>query len=148
MFGNKPILSKEQEQRVLEAIREAERNTSGEIRIHIEKHCKTEAYQRAVEVFEKLGMTQTEQRNGVLIYIALSDHLFSVIGDQGINEKVAQHFWEDEIELMRSYFKKGEMAEGLVRGILAVGEQLKQYFPYGKNDVNELKDDISYGKDV
>lgn len=148
MFGSKPILTKEQEQRVLEAIGQAERNTSGEIRIHIEKHCKTEAYQRAVEVFEKLGMTATEQRNGVLIYIALSDHSFAVIGDKGINEKVEPHFWEDEIELMRSYFKKGEMAEGLVRGILAVGEQLKQYFPYGDNDLNELKDDISYGKDV
>lgn len=141
-------MDKTQEKRILAAIQEAERNTSGEIRIHLENHCKATPYERAVELFEKLGMTKTELRNGVLVYVALKDHQLAIIGDQGINEKVPGNFWESEIELMKGFFAKGEIAEGLAQGVLAVGEQLKRHFPYATTDKNELQDDISYGKDV
>jgi len=148
MFGSKPLLDKKQEQRILDAIAEAERNTSGEIRVHFEKTCPTDPYKRAVQVFEKLGMTATQQRNGVLVYMAMRDHRFAIIGDQGINEKVPENFWQSTVTLMREYFAKGDIPEGIAQGILQAGIQLKRYFPYTEGDVNELKDDISYGKDI
>ncbi|MEQ9187931.1 MAG: TPM domain-containing protein, partial [Cryomorphaceae bacterium] len=104
-------------------------------------------YTEAVEMFEKLGMTKTEQRNGVLILVALDDHKFAIIGDTGINEKVPKGFWNDTKELMIGHFKEGRIVDGIIEGITDAGEQLKQYFPYQKDDTNELKDDISYGKD-
>ena len=142
----KPPFTKDEEAKILAAIKAAENKTSGEVRIHIEKRCKKEPYQEAIEVFEKLGMTKTELRNGVLILVALEDHKFAIIGDKGINEKVPPNFWEDTKELMVSHFKDGRIVDGIVAGIVDAGKQLKQYFPYQQDDTNELKDDISYGK--
>jgi uncharacterized membrane protein len=142
----KPPFSKAEEQRILDAIKAAEENTSGEIRIHIERKCKKDVYTEAVEVFERLGMTKTVLRNGVLILVALDDHKFAIIGDQGINEKVPSNFWEETKELMVDHFKAGRIADGIIEGITDAGQQLKQYFPYQSNDENELDDDISYGK--
>jgi uncharacterized membrane protein len=142
----KPPFSKAEEQRIVNAIKAAEENTSGEIRIHIERKCKKDVYTEAVEVFERLGMTKTELRNGVLILVALDDHKFAIIGDQGINEKVPSNFWEETKELMVDHFKAGRIADGIIEGITDAGKQLKQYFPYQSNDENELDDDISYGK--
>lgn len=145
MFEQPPF-TKAEEQRIIDAIKAAEENTSGEIRIHIERKCKKDVYAEAVEVFERLGMTKTELRNGVLILVALDDHKFAIIGDKGINEKVPQNFWEETKDLMLAHFKEGRIADGIIEGITDAGEQLKQYFPYQSNDENELDDDISYGK--
>jgi len=142
----KPPFTKQEEAKIVNAIKTAEKNTSGEIRIHVEKHCKTEdTYERAIDVFEELGMTNTEQRNGVLIYMAIADRKFAIIGDQGINDVVPPNFWDTTKNLMIEHFKKGEMAEGFATGILHAGEQLKTHFPYQDDDENELDDDISYG---
>ncbi len=140
------FLSKEQEKTIVSAIKEAELNTSGEVRLHIEPRCKTDnAVERAKEVFAELGMHETELHNGVIIYVATKDHKMAIWGDKGIHEKVGQSFWEDEIVLMKKYFQADDYESGLRDAILLVGQKLKEFFPYQKNDVNELDDEISYG---
>ena len=99
-------------------------------------------------LFQKLGMTQTELRNGVLIYLAIKDHKFAIIGDSGINQLVAADFWNETKETMLSLFKEGKFADGLSKGILMAGEQLKANFPYQSDDVNELSDEISFDKNL
>lgn len=139
--------SSEQKKRIKAAIEEAELNTSGEIRVHLENHCKSEnVLDRAAQVFAQLKMHETEARNGVLVYMAVKDHKFAIIGDGGINAKVEEDFWDTTMEKMLARFKAGELTQGLVDGILCAGERLKQYFPYQKDDINELSDDISFGK--
>lgn len=139
--------SSEQKKRIKAAIEEAELNTSGEIRVHLENHCKSEnVLDRAAQVFAQLKMHETEARNGVLVYMAVKDHKFAIIGDGGINAKVEEDFWDTTKEKMLARFKAGELTQGLVDGILCAGERLKQYFPYQKDDINELSDDISFGK--
>lgn len=145
MFEKSPF-NKEEEAKILAAIKEAERDTSGEIRVHVDKRCKNDPFDEAVKVFNKLGMYKTELRNGVLVFIAIEDHKFAIVGDSGINEKVPKGFWNETKELMLGHFKEGRIADGIVEGVLDAGAQLKQFFPYKKDDINELKDDISYGK--
>jgi uncharacterized membrane protein len=140
------FLSKEDEKRVAEAIGKAEKQTSGEIRVHIESSCKYEVLDRAAEVFKLLSLHKTKQRNGVLIYMSINDHKFAIIGDAGINALVPNDFWDSTKEMMLEHFKKGEFALGLITGIEMAGNHLKQYFPYQENDINELSDEISYGK--
>jgi len=130
---------------IANAIRVAEMNTSGEIRLHIEKYCKGNVLDRATYVFEKLEMHKTQLRNGVLFYLAVEDHKFAILGDAGINQKVAVDFWEKTKELVLSKFKEGNITEGLTNGILMAGEQLKEHFPYLTEDKNELTNDISFG---
>ncbi len=139
------LFSKAQKLQITEAIKAAELNTSGEIRVHIEKKCKADALDRAAYIFEKLGMHKTALRNGVLFYLALDDHKFAILGDVGINSKVPENFWDEVKELALSYFREGNYSEGLEKGILKAGEQLKSHFPYQKDDVNELDDEISFG---
>jgi uncharacterized membrane protein len=132
---------------IMAAIQEAERNTSGEIRVHIENNCEGDVLDRATEVFAQLHMHLTKQRNGVLFYVAIKDHQFAVLGDAGINAIVPDHFWEDITEEVIGHFKKQEYAKGLSKGIIMAGEQLKSHYPYDdKGDLNELSDDISFGK--
>ena len=138
--------SEENKVQIANAIKAAELNTSGEIRIHIEKFCKEEVLDRAAYIFEKLNMHKTKLRNGVLFYLAVEDHKFAILGDAGINQKVSKDFWEETKETILNEFKEGNLTEGLSRGILMAGEQLKEHFPYQKNDVNELSDEISFGK--
>ncbi|MFD2696556.1 TPM domain-containing protein [Mesonia sediminis] len=140
------LFTQQDENEIINAIKAAEKNTSGEIRVHLESKCKGPAFERAKEVFEKLEMHQTEQKNGVLFYVALEDHLFYILGDQGINDRVEANFWESTKELVIEYFKKAEFKQGLIAGILKAGEQLQNYFPYQADDVNELSDEISKGK--
>ena len=139
------FFSKEEKQKIIRAIEEAEKNTSGEIRVHIEKDCKTEVLDRAAYIFEKLKMHKTKLRNGVLFYLALEDRKFAILGDAGINKVTPDNFWEDIKTNMLTYFKEGKFADGLVKGILMAGEKLKKHFPYQQDDVNELSDDISFG---
>ncbi|WP_394907612.1 TPM domain-containing protein [uncultured Mesonia sp.] len=140
------LFTQQDENEIINAIKAAEKDTSGEIRVHLESKCKGPAFERAKEVFEKLEMHQTEQKNGVLFYVALEDHLFYILGDQGINDRVEANFWESTKELVIEHFKKAEFKQGLIAGILKAGEQLQNYFPYQADDVNELPDEISKGK--
>ncbi|WP_346862781.1 TPM domain-containing protein [uncultured Draconibacterium sp.] len=138
--------TEESKLQITNAIRVAETNTSGEIRVHIENRCKGDVLDRAAYLFEKLEMHKTELRNGVLFYLAVEDHKFAILGDGGINAKVANDFWESTKEVVISKLKKGLYAEALSDGIIMAGEQLKANFPYQDDDVNELSDEISFGK--
>ncbi|MCX2740712.1 TPM domain-containing protein [Pontibacter anaerobius] len=140
------IITPDDEQKIVAAIQEAEQKTSGEIRVHVESNCKGDVLDRATEVFAELHMHQTEQRNGVLFYLALEDHQFAVLGDAGINAIVPDHFWEDITAVVIKHFKQKKYAEGLALGVHMAGEQLQAHFPYDRHgDTNELSDDISFG---
>jgi uncharacterized membrane protein len=138
--------TKEQQQQIVEAIKQAEHNTSGEIRVHIEERCKIDVLDRAANIFAKLKMHKTQLRNGVLFYLSVEDRKFAILGDGGINAKVPADFWDSVKNAMLEQFKMGNQTEGLVKGILMAGEKLKAHFPYQKDDVNELSDEISFGK--
>ena len=141
------ILNREEDRRVVEAIQQAELNTSGEIKVHIENHCRDNVEERSLVIFNHLKMNETKQRNGVLIYLAVKDQKFAILGDEGIDKVVEADFWNDVRDLMAAAFKEGRFAEGLEQGIQRCGEKLKAYFPYQSNDVNEIPDEISYGND-
>ncbi|MBI3233431.1 MAG: TPM domain-containing protein [Bacteroidetes bacterium] len=133
-----------EEELIVSAIRYAEHKTSGEIRIHIEASCSSDAYKRSVEVFNELKMHETEARNGVLIYVAFKDQKFSILGDTGIHEKLGDLYWEDLKKQMAEKFSKGLLCNGIVLGIMEIGNQLSFHFPYRKDDANELSDEISF----
>ena len=140
------MLSEKDLTEITAAVKQAELQTSGEIRVHVDTHPlpeKTTALERTVQVFEELQMHKTQQRNGVLIYLNLLDKQFVIIGDEGINQKVPENFWEDIKDLMRYYFKRNELKNGLVKGVEQIGLRLKTYFPYHKDDINELPDHVS-----
>lgn len=139
------FLTHDQEQQVVAAIRDAEKTTSGEIRVHLEKHSKIEILERAAEVFHWLKMDNTIQRNGVLIYVAVEDRSFAIFGDKGINDVVEDDFWESTKDAILEQFKKGDFTKGLIDGVLLAGEQLQKYFPWDHTDINELSDEISKG---
>jgi uncharacterized membrane protein len=139
------FLSKEEELEVVEAIRIAEKNTSGEIRVHIEKTTSIDPYDRATAIFHELKMDETELKNGVLIYLAVEDHHFIICGDKGINDLVEPDFWDCTRDAMASQFKKGNFKQGLVDGILRAGDRLQKYFPWQHGDTNELSNEISKG---
>lgn len=138
------FITREQQERILSSIREAEQNTSGEIRVHIETTITGDVLDRAAWIFRKIGMHKTESRNGVLFYLAITNKSFAVIGDMGINSKVTDSFWDDIKAVLEEHFKKGKFTEGLVKGILMAGEQLAVHFPWDKDDINELPDEISF----
>lgn len=140
----KPLTQKEEKQ-LLQCIEEAEQNTSGEIRVRIDKWCKSDALFKANNLFLSLEMDKTELRNGVLIYVAVKEHKFAIVGDVGINNVVPKDFWESTKDKMKERFAKGDIVGGICNGIKEAGEQLKQYFPFQKDDENELPNEISYG---
>lgn len=140
------FFSEEQKQRIQAAIKQAELNTSGEIRVHIESRCKGDVLQQAIHVFEKLGMHATKDRNGVLFYLATRDRKFAIYGDKGIDEVVPSDFWNTIRNQMESLFHEQEFVEGLCAGIEMAGEKLKTFFPHQKEDTNELSDELSFGK--
>jgi len=137
--------SEENKLQISNAIRVAETDSSGEIRVHIEKHCKSDVLDRAAYIFDKLEMQKTKLRNGVLFYLAVEDKKFAILGDAGINQKVPEDFWESIKEAALIKFKDGLYADGLAEGIISAGKQLKEHFPYHSDDVNELSDEISFG---
>ncbi len=135
-----------EEQEVVAAIREAEKNTSGEIRVHIENTSNGDVDARALEVFSMLKMYNTRLQNGVLIYISVEEKAFAIYGDKGINTIVSSTFWDDTIALMKSHFKQGDFKQGLVDGILKAGQELQTHFPWdATNDIDELPNTISKG---
>lgn len=139
------FLTKQEEQEIVEAIRVAETNTSGEIRVHIEKTTSIAAFDRALEVFHMLKMDNTKLQNGVLIYVAVQDHAFVICGDKGINDAVPNDFWDCTRDVMQQHFKQDHFKQGLVEGIKSVGEKLQHYFPWESDDTDELSNEISRG---
>jgi len=135
----------EEETLIIAAIRKAEAKTSGEIRVHLEKHPHGTALKEAERVFRKLGMHKTTERNGVLIILIPEEKKFAIIGDKGINDVVEADFWDSERDLMQDYFRKGQFCAGLVAAIDDIGEKLKMFFPSKDSNENELPDNISYG---
>lgn len=142
----KDFFDKHEQQAIVEAIRLAEKETSGEIRVHVDKTCTEDVLDRASHWFAKLNMHKTELRNGVLFYLSTADRKFAIIGDAGINAKVPHNFWDSTKDLVLGNFKEGRYAQGLIEGIAMCGQQLKAHFPYQSNDTNELSDEISFGK--
>lgn len=140
------LFTAQDEADVKQAILNAELDTSGEIRVHLEATCQGDVLDRAAFVFEKMGMHKTKMRNGVLFYLAVKNRKFAVIGDVGINTNVPESFWENLNMEMLGYFRENRFAEGLIYGIEQTGDYLKKVFPYQRGDVNELPDEISYGK--
>lgn len=136
----------EQQSEILAAVKEAEKSTSGEIRVHIENECREDVLDRAAWIFRKLNMHKTAERTGVLFYLAVRDHKFAIIGDSGINAKVPEGFWDEIKDLMETSFRESRFTSGLKEGILLAGSQLKAHFPYLKDDINELPDEISFNK--
>lgn len=139
------LISAKDESRIVDAIRLAELNCSGEVRVHIEANCKDDAKARAIQLFEKLGMTKTKLRNGILIYVATNDHKFAIIGDQGINDLVGHDFWDDVKEKMLDHLKQGQIADAVCLAVTMAGEKLKIHFPFERNDKDELSNEISFG---
>jgi uncharacterized membrane protein len=140
------FLSKTDEEEIVAAIVIAEKNTSGEIRVHIEENSTKPSIERAKEVFHILNMDATELKNGVLFYICTATKSFAILGDKGINDLVAHDFWNSTKDVVIEKFKKGKYKEGLIKGILEAGIQLKKHFPYNsETDTNELSNEISRG---
>ena len=134
--------------RIVQAIGVAEKETSGEIRVHVQPSVRGADIQTvAARTFERLGMTKTALRNGVLLFIASDDHRFAILGDRGIHEKVPPGFWDEIAAKLTIRFKNGEFTDGIVDAITAAGEKLKQFFPRAADDVNELPDDIDVTND-
>lgn len=145
MAKAKDFLTPAEEEAIITAIGQAENNTSGEIRVHVENHSEKPPLERAQEVFQQLGMQATQARNGVLFYIGVSDHTFAIIGDEGIDKVVESDFWDCTKDIVIGHFKEGRFSQGLVEGILRAGDRLKTYFPFTDGDKNELPNTISKG---
>jgi len=139
------FLTKEQQEQLRASIREAEKKTSGEIRIHIETKLAGDVLDRAAWIFKRIGMDKTADHNGVLFYVALGPRKFAIIGDKGINARAPEGFWNNISDVIRKNFLEGRFTEGLSEGILMAGTHLSEHFPYRKDDINELPDDISFG---
>jgi len=137
------FLSEKEEKRIIEVIKIAEKNTSGEIRVHLESNKQKPSMQRAWEVFKHIGMQNTKEDNGVLFYVDIIHNVFTVIGDKGIDKVVPSDFWVSIKDQVINHFKNEEFADGLIAGITEVGYKLKAYFPYQSDDINELPDEIS-----
>ena len=145
------FLTPEDEQRVVDAIRLAEKATTGEIRVHIERRCRREPLEQAKHVFARLGMHRTRQRNGVLLYIAHKDRKAAIFGDEGIAEKVGEDFWESEFTTLQAHFKRGDYADGIEQVVGDMGAKLREFFPGDGLDAtenpDELSNQVSYGED-
>jgi len=147
MMKASTFFTPEQQESIVRSISEAERATSGEIRVHIETSCKASVLDEAAWLFRKLGMHKTADRNGVLIYLALKEKNFAIIGDSGINAVVPPGFWDSIRDHMQQRFSQAQFTEGLVEGVMMAGEKLREHFPRSKADVNELTDAISFDND-
>ncbi len=137
------VLHPSDQEKIVDAIRAAERNTSGEIKVHVEARCAGDPYKRAAELFQRLGLTKTRERNAVLIYVATRDRKFSILGDSGIHEEVGSAFWADAAQRMRVAFARGAYGEGIAGAVQAVGARLAKRFPRRADDVNEIDNEIT-----
>jgi uncharacterized membrane protein len=141
------FFSEGEKARIVQAIRDQERRTSGEIRVFVESRCRfVDPVDRAMEVFNTLEMEKTEHRNGVIIYIAVKDQQLAVFGDEGIHKKLGNDFWQAEVSKMLKAFNSENFAEGIIHIIGEIGNALYIHFPYDRSDKNELPDDIVFGR--
>ena len=138
------FLTEEEEQRIVNAIKDAEEFTTGEIRVHIEFKCKKDPLERAKAIFHELEMDQTEARNGVILYIATKDRKVAIFGDEGISSQVEEDFWEDEIDTLIGEFKQQNFERGIQSVVRDIGEKLKRFFPSDGTDPNELDNEITF----
>ncbi len=148
LFRKKDFFSHGESKLIVDAIQNAERQTSGEVRVFVESRCRfVDPLDRAAELFFGLKMDQTQERNGVLVYVAIKDHQLAVLGDTGIHEKVGDEFWQKEVAKMISEFNRDNHAEGIAKVVEDIGAALKQHFPcQGEKDKNELPEDIVFGR--
>ena len=137
----------EESQLIVDAIRYAERRTSGEVRVFVESRCKfVDAIDRAAEIFFGLQMDETDNRNAVLLYLAMKDHQLAIFADEGIYKKLGQEYWNNEVKILISEFNRNDYAAGIRHCVTDIGEALYQHFPFdNKTDKNELPDDIVFG---
>ncbi|MGN6267948.1 MAG: TPM domain-containing protein [Ginsengibacter sp.] len=144
----KPFFTEEQNEKIVNAIRDAEMQTSGEVRIFVENRCKyVDALDRAKQLFDNLEMGRTELRNGVLFYIAIKDRQLAIYADEGIHKAAGPDYWKNSVKDILSVFSKENTTEGIIASISKIGQALKTYFPYEKEiDKNELPDEIVFGK--
>lgn len=142
------LFTEQEQEQISNAIAEAEKATSGEIRIAIDEHCEGDAFEKATSYFTKLGMDKTSRHNGVLIFLAYADHKFAIIGDKGINRVVPEDFWEMTKVAMKAHFSSGNLALGIIAGVVLAGEKLAQFFPSENDDINELPNDIIYMNEI
>lgn len=143
MSNLEDFLSSKDEERIVEAIRVAEKNTSGEIRVHIENNCANDIFEHTMEVFHYLKMDNTKQQNGVLIYVAIQNKSFVIYGDKGINAVVDENFWNSTRDIISFHFKKGNFVKGLIEGVDKAGKELSKHFPWFNGNSNELENTIS-----
>jgi uncharacterized membrane protein len=146
MKSAESFFTKEQKDIIVRAIKDAEKQTSGEIRVFIENTCKGDILDRAAYLFRKLGMTKTCERNGILFYLSIARQQFAILGDTGIHAKVPEGFWDSVRDKLEEHFKTGDFTGGLSEGIRMAGDKLKTFFPRKLDDVNELSDEITFGK--
>ena len=146
LFRKKQLFSKEEQHLIVSAIKEAERCTSGEVRVYVERRCSyVDALDRAVEIFHQMNMQHTQERNAVLVYVALKDHQLAVFGDEGIHQKVGSEYWNTEVIKMIHDFNRENYAVGIAGCVQDIGQALKEHFPWTDKDENELSDDIQFG---
>ena len=147
-FTRKPLFSPAEQEQIVSAIQSAEKCTSGEIRVYVESHCRyVDAMDRDTQIFAALGMEKTAARNGVLVYVALKDRQLAIYGDRGIHQKVGDAFWNQQVKDILAHFNRANYAGGIAAVVAAIGKALDQHFPYdGGTDVNELPDDIVFGR--
>ena len=144
----KEFFSKEENEMIVKSILDAEKQTSGEVRVFVESKCRfMDALDRAVEIFAELKMQNTAQRNAVLVYVAIKDRQLAVYGDAGIHQKTGDEYWKAAVSNMLSHFNKENYADGIANCVTMIGKALQQHFPYDKDlDKNELPDEIIFGK--
>jgi uncharacterized membrane protein len=141
------FFSPEEQRLIVSAIQNAERCTSGEVRVYIESRCSyMDALDRAIEIFAQMGMQATEERNGVLVYVAIKDQQLAVFGDEGIHRKVGNEYWDTEVKKMIMDFNRDNYAKGIAGCVEDIGQALQQFFPYSDKDKNELSDEITFGR--
>jgi uncharacterized membrane protein len=145
---SKKFFTEEEQELIVDAVREAEQRTSGEVRVFVERRCRyVYAIDRAIELFEQLKMDQTKDRNAVLVYVAIKDRQLAIFGDEGIHKKVGDEYWAAEVVKMIKAFNRDNMGDGLVQCVKDIGIALHEHFPYDKDtDKNELPDDIVFGR--
>ena len=143
----KQFFSPEEQRLIVTAIQNAERCTSGEVRVYIESRCSyVDALDRAIELFAQMGMHATEERNAVLVYVAIKDHQLAIFGDEGIHRKVGSEYWNEEVRKMIRDFNRDDYAKGIAGCVEDIGQALQQFFPYTEKDTNELSDEIQFGR--
>jgi uncharacterized membrane protein len=148
LFKRKPLFDEAQQQHIVTAIQSAEKCTSGEIRVYVERHCRyVDPRDRATEVFAALKMENTVARNGVLVYVAIKDRQLAILGDRGIHQLVGQDFWNQEVRTILAHFNKADYAAGIAAVVTDIGHALERHFPYDRaTDINQLPDDIVFGR--